>query len=87
MCILAIETALYRFSRFRKDEELPLFIHRDSKMWLLEKTARITGIVNFVHPSAGILNTTKHEVSKNWSVSVFGWGDGDTYFVGSLVKS
>jgi hypothetical protein len=37
-------------------------------------------------PSSGILKTRKHNVSETGSVSVLMWG-GDTYSVGSLIKS
>jgi hypothetical protein len=37
--------------------------------------------------TSGILNTSKHNVSGSGSVSIFRWGEGDTYSVGSLKKS
>jgi hypothetical protein len=34
-----------------------------------------------------ILNTRKHNISETGCVSVHRWGDGDSYYVGSLRKS
>jgi hypothetical protein len=43
--------------------------------------------VSALCPSSGILDNRKHNVPETESVPVLRWGDGDTYFVGSLRKS
>jgi hypothetical protein len=49
-------------------------------------TIRISGFMDFVHSSEFYI-TTKHNVSKTGSVSVFKRGEGDIYFFGLLRKS
>jgi hypothetical protein len=40
-----------------------------------------------LHPTSGILESTKHNVSETGSVSTYKWEGRDTYSVGSLRKS